>query len=144
MCSLIIRLLKYQIPVSGVQTLKQHKQSFPILVLKYQIPVSGVQTTIFCYWVGRSVGLKYQIPVSGVQTKCVIAVFVYVWPEIPDSSKWSSNVHPCCLPWGKTRPEIPDSSKWSSNTNRDPWHNFMRCFLKYQIPVSGVQTSDTI
>jgi len=36
-------------------------------------------------------------------------------PEIPDSSKWSSNIF-SLLPLKSTiSPEIPDSSKWSSN-----------------------------
>ena len=36
-------------------------------------------------------------------------------PEIPDSSKWSSN-YIVVEPSNRTsKPEIPDSSKWSSN-----------------------------
>jgi len=84
-------------------------------------------------------------------------------PEIPDSSKWSSNrdvgkiLDPLCIPeipdsskWSSNRvymkkgplgafPEIPDSSKWSSNLREDS-HGIRSRFLKYQIPVSGVQT----
>jgi len=36
-------------------------------------------------------------------------------------------------------PEIPDSSKWSSN-KRSVIGYFAKYCLKYQIPVSGVQT----
>gem|GEM_PF-6396760 len=41
----------------------------------------------------------------------------------------------------KTWPEIPDSSKWSSNMNVEHPSKPRRESLKYQIPVSGVQTS---
>ena len=59
---------KYQIPVSGVQTSFQKDNLKPTKFPKYQIPVSGVQTGF---------SPKYQW--AGVK------------PEIPDSSKWSSN-----------------------------------------------------
>jgi len=36
-------------------------------------------------------------------------------PEIPDSSKWSSNLMTLGERLKTLRPEIPDSSKWSSN-----------------------------
>jgi len=39
-----MQCLKYQIPVSGVQTLFYRKDRRGIDLLKYQIPVSGVQT----------------------------------------------------------------------------------------------------
>ncbi len=40
-------------------------------------------------------------------------------------------------------PEIPDSSKWSSNKRSRSSSPDLQC-LKYQIPVSGVQTSDNV
>jgi len=36
-------------------------------------------------------------------------------PEIPDSSKWSSNTRSTIPLKKQSSPEIPDSSKWSSN-----------------------------
>ncbi len=56
---------------------------------------------------------KYQIPVSGVQTQPDTRAGRS--PEIPDSSKWSSNKMYLYLVVVQARPEIPDSSKWSSN-----------------------------
>ena len=63
----------------------------------------------------------------------------FLLPEIPDSSKWSSNKKfsdPIVI---MDKPEIPDSSKWSSNIEK---HTKVQIavYLKYQIPVSGVQT----
>ncbi len=63
-----------------------------VISLKYQIPVSGVQTHEIVCNEYPLYDLKYQIPVSGVQTDRVcISMLYYILPEIPDSSKWSSN-----------------------------------------------------
>jgi len=62
------------------------------LDLKYQIPVSGVQTKLHPIGINNSGNLKYQIPVSGVQTyRASMFCTSKEKPEIPDSSKWSSN-----------------------------------------------------
>jgi len=60
--------------------------------LKYQIPVSGVQTSGRDMIAEKAFCLKYQIPVSGVQTVPGSSIKdLHNRPEIPDSSKWSSN-----------------------------------------------------
>ena len=60
--------------------------------LKYQIPASGVQTYSALTSLMEWRILKYQIPASGVQTVLLVFVAtVTIRPEIPDSSKWSSN-----------------------------------------------------
>jgi len=63
----------------------------------------------------------------------------YMSPEIPDSSKWSSNENSRDSSEEYLSPEIPDSSKWSSNMFPLMVWSTLPC-LKYQIPVSGVQT----
>ena len=84
---------------------------------KYQIPVSGVQTNREEQGEAGVGFPKYQIPVSGVQTYALLA----------------------CLKDCRV-PEIPDSSKWSSNSDAPFCVSFPCLHPKYQIPVSGVQT----
>ena len=62
------------------------------------------------------------------------------YPEIPDSSKWSSNNNAEMGFGNPPNPEIPDSSKWSSNDTGVSILSLNSRSLKYQIPVSGVQT----
>jgi len=84
--------------------------------LKYQIPVSGVQTQVTGKRSKAYRRLKYQIPVSGVQTPLPFGSGIFIpMPEIPDSSKWSSNLKIILVQAASGKPEIPDSSKWSSN-----------------------------
>ncbi len=69
--------LKYQIPVSGVQTMLVRDQDQDKEILKYQIPVSGVQTGVASTGhVREASDLKYQIPVSGVQTYMALLTLV--------------------------------------------------------------------
>ena len=92
---------------------------------KYQIPVSGVQTSLLAVSGSVvSIAPKYQIPVSGVQTGISSDLLHTYSPEIPDSSKWSSNDAERHHQSVVYRPEIPDSSKWSSNSFAMESHSF--------------------
>ena len=107
---------KYQIPASGVQTIRQGKKHKRVWTwntrfqqVEFKLIPPGRVKIYTMSWNTRFQQVEFKQVLKG----CCIVLFVF--PEIPDSSKWSSNRHLTDEVIRLSKPEIPDSSKWSSN-----------------------------